>query len=424
MAVNPYLASQPTHRLTMQDVMQFNSTQSIVPELSPYNDEYIKAMIYTGMGTNVWNAVYGAQAWYQLNTESNLFGVLPKLTWDKSGYRVITNFVQTPSSMGIAETGTLSVPEVPNIEIVKLTPKLLQTPFEVTDIVEQLAKVSQDDLFANLDTLRQYFATMHIKNINFNLGAKAVGSNVATSNSGISNLNVESLDRIISSYAEGTGVGLSATTTPTLAEVIDPYAGAVDRSAGASAFDSYVASASGEFGTLGALTDQAIRDTIQAVKTNGGRTNLVVTGYDTYANIQGIYQNQLRYMNWGELEYRTGLNGVETSSGVDVGLKAASVYKIPLIEAVDTTTDNPNGQGSFDTSASGSSRMFFLDTTDAEGYGDARLSMSILRPTQYLETTDRDFVLLNNIAYEGLYFSIMEARCTFFGAQGKLRDIE
>ncbi len=410
------------HVMTFQDVMQFYTTQSLVPQLAPYNDEYIKAMIYTGMGTNVWNGVYGAQAWYQLNTESNLFGILPKLNWDKSGYRVITNFVQQANTMGIAETGNLGTPEVPTIDIVKVTPKIQQTPFEVTDIVEQLAKVSQDDMYANLDTLRQYFATMHIKNLNINIGAKAVGSNVATSNSGTTNLQFETLDRIVSSYAEGTGVGLTSATTPTLAEVIDPYAGAVDRSGGASAFDSYVTSASGEYGTLGALTDQIIRDTIQGVKYNGGRTNVMVTGYDTYANIQGIYQNQLRYMNFGELTYQTGINGVETNSGLDVGLKASTVYKIPLVEAVNTTTDNTSGV--FDTSASGSSRIFLLDTTDAEGYGDSRLSISILRPTQYLETTDRDFILLNNIAYEGLYFTIGEVVCRFFGAQAKIRDIE
>ncbi len=412
----------PSHIMTMQDVMQFYTTSSLVPQLSPYNDEYIKAMIYTGMGTNVWNAIYGAQAWYQLNTESNLFGVLPKLNWDKSGFRVITDFVQVANTMGIAETGNLGTPEVPTIDIVKLTPKLSQTPFEVTDIVEQLAKVSQDDIYANLDTLRQYFATMHIKNLNINIGAKAVGSNVATSVSGATNLNMETLDRIISSYAEGSGVGLTSSTSPTLAEVINPYAGAIDRSGGASAFDSYVVSASGTFGTLGALTDQTLRDTIQGVKFNGGRTNVMVTGYDTYANIQGIYQNQLRYLNWGELMYQTGLNGIETNTGVDVGLRAASVYGIPLIEAVNTTTDNASG--GFDTSNTGSSRIFLLDTTDTEGYGDARLSASILRPTQYLETTDRDFILLNNIAYEGLYLTISETRCTFFAAQGKIRDIE
>ncbi len=412
----------PGHQMTFQDVMQYYSTQSLVPQIGAENDEYIKSMINTGMGTNVWNAIYGAQAWYQLNTESNLFGMLPKVNWDHSGYRTIQNFVQVANTMGIAETGNLGSPEVPEIDIIKLTPKISQTPFEVTDIVEQLGKISQDDMYANLDTLRQYFATMHIKNLNINIGALAVGSSPSNSYSGANNINLETLDRIISSYAEGTGIGLSATTTPTLAEVIDPYAGAVDRSAGASAFDSYVASASGTFGQLGALTDQTIRETIQGIKYNGGRTNVIVTGYDTYANIQGIYQNQLRYMNLEETTFKTSINGIETNVGLDVGLPTSALYKIPLIEAVNMPTDNPAGV--YDSSANGSSRIFFLDTTDTEGYGDSRLSLMILRPTQYLETTDRDFILLNNIAYEGLYFTIAEVACKFFGAQGKIRDIE
>ena len=415
-------STQPGHIMTFQDVMQFYTTQSLVPQLGPTNDEFIKSMINTGMGTSVWNAIYGAQAFYQLNTESNWFGIMPKLAWDKSGFRVITSFVQPSSQLGIAETGTLTVPEVPPISIVKVTPKIVQTPLEVTDIVEQLAKISQDDMYANLDTLRQYFGTMHIKNINENIATLAVGSNVATSVSGVNLLNVESIDRIISSYAEGSGVGLTNATSPTLASVINPWNGAIDRSGGASTFDSYVASASGEFGTLGALTDDLIRETLQGIRFNGGRTNAIVTGYDTYALIQGIYVNQLRYLNWGEMFLQTGLNGIETVTGVDAGLRVASVYGVPLIEAVNTPTDATSG--SFDSGTSGSSRVYFLDTTDTEGYGDARLGVQVLKPTSYLETTDRDFILLNNIAYEGLYFSILENVCKFFGAQGKIRDIE
>ena len=38
----------------------------------------------------VFNAIYGAYAWAQLNLEANAFGILPKYPWDKSGWRVIT----------------------------------------------------------------------------------------------------------------------------------------------------------------------------------------------------------------------------------------------------------------------------------------------------------------------------------------------
>ena len=55
-------STQPGHIMTFQDVMQFYTTQSLVPQLGPTNDEFIKTMINTGMGTTVWNAIYGAQA--------------------------------------------------------------------------------------------------------------------------------------------------------------------------------------------------------------------------------------------------------------------------------------------------------------------------------------------------------------------------
>lgn len=403
------------HRMTFQDVMQFYSTQSLIPQMAPENDEFIKAMINTGLGTDVWNAIYGAQAWFLLNTESNLFGLMPKLSWDKSGWRVITNFVQDASTMGIAETGTLSSPDVPTIDIVKLTPKIVQSPFEVTDIVEQLAKVSQDDLYANLNTLRQYFATMHIKNMNINIGTLAVGKDNTTSVSGSGLLNIESLDRIVSSYAEGTAIGLTGSTTPTLAEVVNPYNGAIDRSGGASTFDSYVAAAgSGTIGTLAALTDEDIRVALMSIREAGGRTNLAVTGYDTYATIQGIYSNQLRFLNWGELFVQQDINGVSTQTGLDAGIRLFGFYGTPIIQAVNTPSDSFNG---------GSSRIYLLDTTDAEGYGDTRLGFQTLKPTQYLETTDRDFILLNNIAYEGMYYTMGELACRFPSAQGKIRDI-
>ena len=40
--------------------------------------------------SGVFNAIFGAYAWAQLNLEANAFGILPKHVWDKSGWRVIT----------------------------------------------------------------------------------------------------------------------------------------------------------------------------------------------------------------------------------------------------------------------------------------------------------------------------------------------
>ncbi|MEM4104686.1 MAG: hypothetical protein QXF80_06810 [Thermoplasmatales archaeon] len=399
--------------LTFQDVMNFYESAVLTPQISPEDTVFMKAMINTGMGLGVWNPIYGAQAWYNLNAEANWFGIMPKMTWDKSGFRTINSFTRTPASMGISETGTLPTPTAPVINVIKLNPKIAVNTFMTTEITEQLAKMSQDDIYANLDVIRGFYAVEHAKLINMQIGSVAVGTSVATSNSGQNILTFESIDRIVSSYAEGSGIGLTGSTTPTLAQVINPYYGAIDRSQGPSSWDSFVLSPSGTFGTPAAITDEAIRKVIQGARMNGAFSNVFMTGYDTYADLQGLYVNQLRYLNWGELTVKTGLNGIETATGLDTGLKVATMYGIPLIQAINTPSSNGL-----------KTNIYLLDTTDTEGYGDTRLGIQVLRPTSYLETTERDFILLNALAYEGMYVTIGEIACRFFAAQAKIRDLE
>jgi hypothetical protein len=110
---------------------------------------------------------------------------------------------------------------------------------------------------------------------------------------------------------------------------------------------------------------------------------------------------------------QTGLNGIETASGVDTGIKVASLYGIPVIQAVNTPSSNGVKEN-----------IYLLDTTDTEGYGDTRLGIQVLRPTSYLETNEHDMLLLNALAYEGMYLTIGELACRHFNAQGKLRDLQ
>ena len=400
--------------LTFQDLQMFYDAGALGPTVSPDDSVFNKTMINTGLGAGVWNPIFGAQAWYQLNTEANLFGMLPKLSWDKSGFRAIAAYTRTSASMGISETGALPTPTVPTIETIKLTPKNLVNTFETTNVMEQLAKTSQDDVFANLDAIRMFYATEHVKLLNQQLNALAVGTSAATSVDGSTILVFESIDRIVSSYAEGTGVGLTGTSTPTLAHVINPYAGAIDRSGGAGAFDAQVVSASGTFGVGAALTDNVLRTLIADCRTAGGYNNVMLTGYKTYAEMQGLYLSNWRTVNWGELRVQTGLNGIKSADGLDVGMNVASVYGIPLIQGVDT----PGSGGTV-----GVQNVYLLDTTDTEGYGDARLGAQILYPTQYTETSARDFLLLGALAYEAMYNTVGELACRAPAFNGKIRDI-
>ena len=45
-------------------------------------------VISTTTGAN--NPIFGAQAFSQLNQEANAFGVIPKLAWTRSGWRIVS----------------------------------------------------------------------------------------------------------------------------------------------------------------------------------------------------------------------------------------------------------------------------------------------------------------------------------------------
>jgi hypothetical protein len=344
---------------------------------------------------------------------------MPKFTWDKSGFRIIMSFTREASQMAITQTGTLPTPTIPNIEVVKITPKQEVNTFMTTQIVQKLASESIDDIFGNLDTIRALYATEHVKLLNEQIGTLVVGTSPATSLNGSNNLAFESIDRIVSSYAEGIAAGLSSTSTPTISQVLNPWLGAINRGAGASRYDAYVVSGStyltGSSPALAkaAITDATLRKTIQGVRTNGANTNIMVTGYNTYASVQGLYQTYVRYFPMSETLVSFDYNGIQTGEGVIGGVQVATIYGIPLLTAVNT----PSSQGN------GFENIYLLDSTDTENYGYGRLGVQMLQPTTYNETDEQMQLLLQSLTYEGMYVTIGEMITRFFGAQAKIRDI-
>ncbi|RKY97312.1 MAG: hypothetical protein DRQ10_08740, partial [Candidatus Hydrothermota bacterium] len=166
-------------------------------------------------------------------------------------------------------------------------------------------------------------------------------------------------------------------------------------------------------GTLRDLTADIIRTSLANVRKRGGNTNVIVTGYDTYAKIQGIFENQARYLpGWGETTIQVGIQGVKTALGTGVGIKVASIYGIPLIQAVDTPDD---GSGSIQ-------RIYLLDTTDPEGNGVGRLNIALTMPPSYIE--GRNPLYLNQFVIKGAYALMGDVVAYHLHGQGKIRDLQ
>ena len=331
--------------------------------------------------TGVYNAIYGAKVWSQLNQESNAFGILPKKVWDKSGWRVVTTRAAATDA-GLAEGATLPDSIKPTFAEVSASPKSVGQVFQVSEVAQFVGNVD-DGLGDTLKLAREEMGKHHIEMVNVNLLAD-VGTAVAGNA-------FESIDRVASSNAEVTTRSLTANRA-------DIYG--LDRDAGASWTDAYVDSAASNRG----LTLNMLDTAYQNVWTNGGRPKVILTKPDTLMKIQQLLQAQQRFVD--RMNVVPSVNGIQGFKGVDAGFLVATYNGVPLIHSKDVVADS---------SAKG--RIYILDTDT--------LYVKVAKPTQYFETgmdTGNPFVT-NSLTTKGLYRTMGELICTRFKSQAKIGQI-
>lgn len=352
--------------------------------------EKSSGMMHTGRGSSeeYVNRVYGLWTWSHLNQEANAFGLLPKTTWVRSGWRVKTAFASASDDLGVAETGSIPSAVYPTIKTVYAKPKTEALTMQVSDIHDALANMSQDDIWGNANQLRAELGIEFVKRINQRLlkNAETTASN-----------NMDSIDRVCCSHAYA-NAELSA------ASDADIYN--IDRSAN-SWSDAHVDYNSGVDRDI---TLSAIRGLLTEIKEYQGNTTVMLTGWDTEAAIKALYTNIMRYLPMQDAKVQMGINGIQSAEGIDYGVPCAAVEGIPLLVSNDVVST-----GSI-------SDLYALDTSDPEGYGVPRLGMSILRPSEYYET--RDPLILEQFAVKGVYRMVGQLVCRHFKSQGVLKYLQ
>lgn len=319
------------------------------------------------------NDVYGAEVFNQLNETTPTFSLLPKTPYRKAGFRVKTARGVTLGSSGVAENGAIPDTTLPTYTELAMTLKHHVDSYNQSILQDLRSSVDNDDL--GMDQLRRDTGEEHAKSINASLLGDA---NTVAGN------NFESIDRVCSSQSDESA-NLDAGDA-------DIYG--FDRS-GSTALDAYVDHNSGTDRTL---TQEMIRDAINSIDENSGeRPNVIVTGFDTYGEIQKLYSTLARY---DVARIKTGFNGVETAAGNDVGLEVMAIEGIPVIRDAQVVKDTI-------------SRIYFLNTN--------HLSMDIAMPTRNFETDDA--LALDALQTKGMFVTAGELKCVKFSAQGKIRDL-
>lgn len=389
-------------------------------------DEIMKAGFSTadpGAGGN-YNPLFGAMAWANFNLEANIFAALPKYVWDFSGWRIFSakapnhaavNNVLDPLG-GTVEGGAIATdPIKPDVEEVTVKPKTLQYVFEASELLEQLVDNSRDDNYGSLAQQRVYASDQFKERVNEML--TAIPTDVAQTDAN-SRLNLESLDRIVASFAEYT---FEAHTT-----VLDNYnpwkasnGAGIDRATDAT-YDATVTSPSGTIGTADVLTDAVLRNILADIRIAGGKEpTVMIGGQDTYSEVQSIYMNAYRIQNTSDLrtEFSVGVNGVDTFTGTGAGLHISTIYGLPFIPSKDTTQSAEGSVGD----------LFILNTSaDKNAPNKPLIGIQVLKPIVYYEAGKRQqgYPFINDSFNDrALYNMLAETTCRNFKAQAKIRDI-
>jgi hypothetical protein len=351
----------------------------IDPQMRGFLQKSDEPVLSTTSG--VYNPIYGAKTWTQFNEEVNAWSILPKEAWTRSGWRVVTARGDTPPVGGVAENAALPETGKPDFAVVTTKPAQVVHTFDTSMVQQFLGKID-DSLGDTMAWLRDYYAKEHISHINKML---------LTDNDTLAGDNIESIDRVVGSYAEVTACAPAAGD-------LDIYG--LDRDAAATWADSYV----DQNGTTDRTFTMDMLDTaIDTIENDSGYTpNLILTGRDTRKR---ILQEQLVMQEYIEpKKVSIGMNGVVTE-GIEAGFNVASYRGIPIFVSQDVPKDTI-------------SRLYLLNTEF--------MKIRVSHPTMYFENgiSKGDPFGIDRLGDEGAYVTLAELICYNFAAQGKIRELK
>jgi len=342
--------------------------------------------------TGFWNTVYGASVLQQLNTSSSLFNLLPKFPYQRGGYRAQTTRFKD-SGIGVAENAAIPDSVKPTQAAVAVPIKEHALVIEYSERMRLLANTKDDvgfDVAATLERAKQSFAY-------------AIDADLNTDVTTLASSNIESIDRVVSSYAEVTNC------SDLTAGDADIYT--MDRDAAATWYDAYVSHNSG---TARELTDGIVRDLISNSVSAGANpsTQVWYSGVDTYNKLLSLYESQIRYAS-AAFTPKTNVNSGE-AGGINYGQEMATLYGRPVFV-------NPTSKVATNGTIA---NLYLLDVGHDPVYGEPYLGIKVLQAPIVAETRMVNYPAHAKLGNEDIIYAAMELECKRFNIQAKARDLK
>ena len=346
---------------------------------------------YLTTTTGIRNIIYGAWLTTIFVTTHNALGAMRDAPWRKSGYRTITSpyFASAPGD-GVAQGGAVPSSTQDGLDTLEINPKTLSNVLDIS--TAELAMEGRDDVakWAELVDARRKIMMM---------GWDKSFLTYAPIASGLTNINMETIDRMIASYDQYVNSGESPVSGSLT------YAGKT-RASAATYYDAYVKHFSGTKTTLALKHLDDMVANCQPYWDDGSFENKHwLTGVDTSVRIQQLHMVQFRgRLDSAPATYTVG--GVKTLPGTP-GLVLVNMYdNMPIVP--DPFVDNH-----YTSSLTGLSKVYLVD--------DNYVEVAIGQPLEYQES--KEYLATGYLAKRGIFHAVLENAMWKFGCMGKLQCI-
>jgi hypothetical protein len=331
---------------------------------------------------NVWNRVFGAVLWNQMPLVAPTLGVLPTVEWERSGIRVIPDFMADVAA-GIP-TGEGAVPSSVRPDIINMSvdPKEYVLTQDITDVILALSNTA-DDVGINHISMRMTFGRHYLTNME-----RMIHDVSGTEGSTPSGYWVRMCDIV---HDSGTIYGINRATNIWARALVD--------------------SAS----SLRTPDIDFVNKMKARIENGGVKPNVIITSPLNVAYFRSQSDNKMFLSILDNKPVKISVNGLETGEGYGVGVLVNQLYGLPIIES-------PFVGATGGSVGSGETRLPNIYVLTTEFSGDVIFGKMLLIPTTYHEA--------NIPLAQGLFGTKMAYRtvgnlvCRRFNVQGKISALK
>jgi hypothetical protein len=330
----------------------------------------------------VWNKVFGAVLWNQLPLSAPTIGVLPTIEWERSGVRVVTDFIASiADGIPATESGVPSSVK-PDIATMTVNPEEYTLVNDMNDIVQALSNTA-DDVGINQVALRILFGKNYVANLE-----RMIHDVSGTEGSTPTKWWVRLCDIV---HDSGTIYGVNRSTN---------------------------AWARANVNTASSLRTPDI-DFVNKMKAQiemqGVKPNVIITSPLDTAYFRSQADNKMFLSILDAKPFKVGVNGLDSPEGYGIGVTVSQLYTLPIIES-------PYVGASGGSVGSGEVRLPNIYILTTESGGDVLFGKMLLIPPTYHEA--------NVPLAQGFFGTRMAYRtvgnllCRRFNAQGKINALK